>query len=65
MCVCVWSHHSKGHELQDATPAALLRTLHTLLDEILHKLCVRACGFRAQDGGDQQEQIRCKAKKNL
>lgn len=51
------THGGEGHELQDAASAALLQAVHTLFHEPLHELCVGAGGPRAQDGGNEQEQV--------
>lgn len=56
------THGGEGHELQDAAAAALLQAAHALLHEPLHELRVRAGGPRAQDGGDEQEQVGCVGK---
>ena len=55
------THGGEGHELQDAAAAALLQAVHALLHEPLHELRVGAGGPRAQDGGDEQEQVGCAA----
>lgn len=44
------THHGERHELQNASAAALLQTLHTLLHEALHELGVWPCRLGAQDG---------------
>lgn len=51
------SHHSEGHELEDAPTASLLQALDTLLNEALYKLCVRSSRLGTQDGGNEEEQI--------
>lgn len=43
------THHSEGHELQDAAMASLLQTFNTLLHETLNKLGVRARHLGAHD----------------
>lgn len=53
------THGGKGHELQDAASAALFQAVHAALHEPLRKLRVGAGGPRAQDGGDEQEQVGC------